>query len=138
MDDHGGCMGGLRTLSMGIQNFKSQKKEEKVLTKPVFEPKTFQRMLIRSSQRHSRMIMSIFGLASIQCRPEFRAVSYNLKILTIYLGIHLHTHAYYTWARPMVVSGVQLHLLATYDMENNDPRIAEHGQTHQQISISNY
>jgi hypothetical protein len=92
MDDHGGCMGGLRTLSMGIQNLKSAKKRRKVLTKPVFEPMTFQRMLIRSSQRHSRMIMSIFGLASIQCRPKFMAVSYNLKILTIYLGIHLHTH----------------------------------------------
>jgi hypothetical protein len=35
------------------------------------------------------MIVSIFGLASIQCRPEFMAVSYNLNFLTIYLGIHL-------------------------------------------------
>jgi hypothetical protein len=34
------------------------------------------------------------------------------------------------------VNGVQRHLLATDDMENNDLWIVEHGQTHQQISIS--
>jgi hypothetical protein len=33
MDDHGGCMGGLRTLSMDIQNLKVQRKEEKVFDK---------------------------------------------------------------------------------------------------------
>jgi hypothetical protein len=33
MDDHGGCMGGLRTLSMAIQNLKSAKKRRKSIDK---------------------------------------------------------------------------------------------------------
>jgi hypothetical protein len=51
-------------------------------------------LLRYSYQQPNRTVLSTVGLDMIQSKLELMVVSCDLKSLTIFLDIHLHTHEY--------------------------------------------